>query len=55
MYSFGFKILKFAFVVFLYKPIPWYKIWKGYKPGILGNKWKTLYFGPLKIVTGPAC
>ena len=47
------KFWKWAFVVFWYTPTPWWKIWQGYKWGVLGKKWPTLYAGPLKIVSGP--
>lgn len=48
------RFWKWAFVVMWYKPMPWWKLWEGYEWGILGNRWPTLYAGPLKIVTGPA-
>ena len=44
------NIYKWSFVIFWYKPFVWWKFWPGYRPGIIG---KTLYVGPLKIVTGP--
>lgn len=48
------KFWKWAFVVMWYTPTPWWKLWRGYEWGILGNRWPTLYAGPLKVVTGPA-
>lgn len=49
-----FEIGSVSFAVFWYTPTPWWKLWRGYRPCVLGNKWPTLYLGPLKIVTGPA-
>lgn len=43
----------FALVVFWYWPNPKWKLWKGYRPGIVGKKWPTLYVGPLKVIFGP--
>ena len=55
------RFWRWAFVIFWYVPTPWWKLWRGYEPGILwsdpritGKRWPTLYAGPLKIVTGPA-
>jgi len=48
------KIWKVALVVFWYWPTPRWKVWRGYKTGVTGRQWPTLYMGPLKIVTGPA-
>lgn len=49
------RILRVAFVIFWYWPIPKWKIWKGYKPAIIIlSKWPTIYLGPIKIITGPA-
>ena len=43
-----------SLVVFWYTNIPWWKVWRGYKPGITNCRWPTIYFGSLKIVTGPS-
>jgi hypothetical protein len=44
-----------SLVVFWYTNFPWWKVWHGYKPGIITNcSWPTIYFGSLKIVTGPS-
>jgi len=46
-----------SLVVFWYTNFPWWKVWHGYKPGIITTancSWPTIYFGSLKIVTGPS-
>ena len=48
------RIWKLAAVVFWTWPTPRWKVWRGYRPGVVGRRWPTLYAGPLKIVTGPA-
>lgn len=44
------RFWRYAAVVWWYTPTPWWKLWRGYKPGIIGS---TLYCGPLKIAVGP--
>ena len=46
----NFSILRWSFVVFWYGWLGWLE---DYRWGLVGNRWPTIWAGPLKIVWGP--